>query len=634
MLLGSLLGACGSPSTAQTGSESSDTGDEENAPSCGLVHGEPLRFGARARTMVGTKDTVYLGSVVGLEVYELSDFASPQRIGELVLHPFDVYGSTLDGSVLMLHDADEVALVDVSAPAAPSLLTRWSESEGIQVADMAGGRLALRTEGQLSLYDVSNPSAPVLLESIERPSTVEAALAMTSSRLFHAEKQADLGISELRVYDLSTGELVPGEVLDFGGLIPTAGLKAEGLRALVISGTGSSGELRVVDATLPSDALVLGPVSVGFRRHLALDGELAVSLYHTGEVLDLSGAPQVVAELDDYAYYGDGSILDQGRYTVPELESGFPVLDRLDLSEPTAPVQLPRARLPWAQDADQTLALALVDELLIVSERAGGLRSYDIQQPSAPQARGQLSSDSGFSRLMSEGEQLWAREDATWVRIDLNDPEQPTRGDSLPAYSELLGLHGEHGFVYRAGELEVYDLSAAPTQASTLAPGYHPGVEHTFAILGDRLVLSLLGARWIYDISDPATPVQLGEWAAPNPVALPPIGPAVGEVIVTHEGDILGFNDDGSPIEYGSIDIAGGEVVAHGSSLVHFTLIDGESSATVFDLSDPAAPLRSAPTPAVPTDGGRSFAVREGLAAIGSRSRAFTLLGLACEASD
>lgn len=137
------------------------------------VETSSLRLGGSGRyywRIFTTNGYVYIGSEGRLEVVEVKDAASPQKVGEFVAepaHPGYRWSTAVDGTYayLIRHWEGEprsvdLLVIDLSNPARPQQVASVPLSRGgYDVAILSGYAFVVGTDG-LSVVDISNPSAP------------------------------------------------------------------------------------------------------------------------------------------------------------------------------------------------------------------------------------------------------------------------------------------------------------------------------------------------------------------------------------------------------------------------------------------------------------------------------------------
>lgn len=127
-------------------------------------------------------DHMYVTSVAGLTVYDISNPASPLPVGTLPLPHFENEDVDMHGDILLIsNDAAEstgiLYVIDVADPAAPTLLTAFQMGgnaveggPGHTASCVRGCNFAWVTDsGGIKVIDLRDPAAPVDLGTFETP---------------------------------------------------------------------------------------------------------------------------------------------------------------------------------------------------------------------------------------------------------------------------------------------------------------------------------------------------------------------------------------------------------------------------------------------------------------------------------
>ena len=115
-------------------------------------------------------NTVLLASALPRELY-LVDVSDPENMDTLAHYTADA-GLAVDVAAegdyaYLALGAAGVAVLDISNPANPSLVTRFAAPDAVNALTVSDGTLYLATNSGLGIYDVSDPSNPSLLTFFE-----------------------------------------------------------------------------------------------------------------------------------------------------------------------------------------------------------------------------------------------------------------------------------------------------------------------------------------------------------------------------------------------------------------------------------------------------------------------------------
>jgi hypothetical protein len=555
-------------------------------------------------------------------------------------------------------------LVDVSDPHAPVDLSLLDTPGEVSAVEVVGG-LAYVADGPggLRIVDVSDPAAPVELGSTVTPGGA-VGLSVVGGIVWVAA-----GSGGLQSIDVSDPSAPTGL-----GVLATTGyassVDVEGTLAYVAEGSS----LRVVDVSDPSAPLERGVLPSAFLQQIVdvtVAGGLAYVLATECCLGPFTGsASLLVVDVSDPA---QPTVL-ASRPTRPfaqrvELEGGVAYLAGrdflalVDVSNPSAPVEIGALGLRWTADVE------VVDGLAYLAG-SPGLRVVDLAEPTLPAPVGEIPVQAGNAEAV--GTRLYLAEGSAGLRIwDVADPAAPAELGGAQIEATDVALAGDLAFVVGVSGLRVLDVRdpAAPLEVGALpVPGKRIEVEQDRAYVLDD------GSLRVIDISRPALPVELGV------LGFEPGGPTELDVegtrvYVGHRLNRLGAAPLGSlrvvdaskarrPREIGVLDIevgvphdveaAGGYVhlavgwsggsglslgylkavdvsrgrqpVEVGSRLGSFELwdvevvgglayvVDSNFGVRVFDVSDPASPLEIGAVPGgafdLEVEGGIAFASR------------------------
>jgi len=464
---------------------------------------------------------------VGLRIVDVSNPAAPVARGQLLgielpITPIDFpvrsqLSIVRDGHFAYLAESlGGVAVVDVSNPDAPALVTTFSFAGGGPSGAVGVWRGSLLLPGDdLLIYDVTNPAAPAQVASLENvlcerlqvvrgigycAEPLPFSLNSFVFQLFDvsdARNPAALGV--LLLDGFANGIAVSGEFAHVA-TVSTFDDLSESLRAidvrvpefparrltdagayLALAHAGdrlyAAGMNRfdVLDVTTPLDPVVIG--STGLPNALDRDIEVfGTTAYVTSptrglQILDVSDPanPRVVGEIAKPPQESATEIARAGTHLYVGTFSG--VIEVYDLSVPTAPVRL--GSLPLvARESPHDLDI-VANRLYVTSST--GISIVDVADASAPREIGRIESpvpppNPGFGEAAVAGHVLYVNEPPvplTLAAFDVSDPAHPRRLGAPIAPSD-------------------YDLEVTPE---------------------GRL---FLGADRVYDIADPSRPVLLG----------------------------------------------------------------------------------------------------------------------------
>jgi hypothetical protein len=368
----------------------------------------------------------------------------------------------------------------------------------------------------------------------------------------------------------------------------------------------------IYGAAIDADLLLVG-----------VDGE-GLRIYSIGD----PAAPVLLGETDHAEQIFDIAVRGSIAYLAND-DFGLTVVDYAD---PTNPIELARHPVPgWAVGVD------LLGPYALVACQTGGVQIFDISDPSTPTLAG------SFTSLFERMGDLFIRDGIGYVTgryaasvIDLADPTSPVllASISLPNDAHAVAVAGDAMYLSIVGEgFRIYDVSepSQPTLRGTI-----PLFVGQFEIVGDTLYAEHGSKLLRFDISDPFSPIQIGEgfqghatfgdivvtdelvcltyWvspaieliARPLPDRTPVAGVSserddandlvrVGDRAYVAWGDGIGVFDITDPTHPGLIAVAEAYRSGFESSSVSVSgslaaVSQNGSRATLFDLTDPDSP--------------------------------------------
>ena len=267
----------------------------------------------------------------------------------------------------------------------------------------------------------------------------------------------------------------------------------------------------------------------------------------------------------DYAYVGNGAELSV-----------------VDISNPYLAHELRLLRLPGA-----IYDLAVDSNYLFVAAGYGGLLVYDIRAPAAPKQLARYPMDQPVYTLYSDGDLLYAVTVGLFLAYDISQPASPMLLDQIEGYFESslpLFVHGNFAYI----GVQIINLTnpQALSVAATL-DGPVREVHEPFAVV-DSVGCGIYGCGgylYLYDITDPASPVRLGDYLIHNFLNVAKIDDQ-RLYICTIGGslEILDISDPLAITQTGSID-ASSAMEVDGDLLYIFG-----SGMEIIDATDPANP--------------------------------------------
>lgn len=315
-------------------------------------------------------DTVYVATVDGLSVLDVTDSANPVEVGFLTSQWEGVSDLVAEpGFVYAAMPGQGLRIINVTDPAQPEEIGLWEsawEARDLEVADgfayVADGASGLR------VIDVTEPTVPAevgVLETADEASWVSVAGTIATVAL------GDSGVLIVDVSNPSSPESV--SLFETGG--PAVGAALSGNTAYVSDG-GNFEELSyprfwVVDVTVPASPMARGgfgylstatDVAVADGLHYVALGDNGLAIVDHGHV-DTPGFALGVTPYRDLALVADD-------------HKGLRIID---VSDPAN-----MAEVGFIDTPGRASSVDVADDYAYVADGDGGLRVVDISAPSHP----------------------------------------------------------------------------------------------------------------------------------------------------------------------------------------------------------------------------------------------------------
>ena len=305
-----------------------------------------------------------------------------------------------------------------------------------------------------------------------------------------------------------------------------------------------------------------------FPEHQIQDtatGSLQTTTHYTPTlkfVSSMGGDHGDIVLAGDYAYVGNGAELSV-----------------VDISNPSQAHEVRLLRLPGV-----IYDLAVEANNLFVAAGYGGLLIYDISAPAAPK---QLTDESPFYHLYPSGDLLIAITAGSFKALDVSQPVAPQlldeiEGGYLP--ENQLFVRGSYAYL----EQQIIDLTdPMALSVAAVLDGAVREVHEPYAVVDSIGYTSCYNCLILYDISNPAIPVRLGDYYIQNTLRAARIE---GNYLYISIYNILEILDLSNPLSPGQVGI-------YESSVINALEISGElvyilgNELEIIDTSDPAHPV-------------------------------------------
>jgi len=399
--------------------------------------------------------TAYYGNGAYIDVVDVSNPGSPQKIGEMITPGF-VTGLDLAGNYLYVaDDKGGLLIVNVANPSQIYIMGTLALTTRANVVKVSGNRAYIGADRAFVVADISNPTNPTIIASVTDNDLTADDILLHNQYVLVA--CSGYGVI---MYDVSN-PAQPVRAASFDQDSHSHGLAIRGNRMYVCEdGYG----VRILDITN-----ILQPVEVG-----------AYKVHKTVEKIQLVG---------NNAYVCDGI-------------NGFYVLDIANID---APVLYSRIRL----DA-HAYDVSVVDTIAVIANGLGGLEMVSVANPSQMRQLSRMYTAGESRRVDIRGGKAYIAGKGDGVAIiDLAEAGSPVRIGTVPVQGQAFDVEvaGRHAYIADIEKgLRIADISdpANPVIVSDLDScdlAYEITLHGRYAYMA----CATKGLR-IVDISDPAKP--------------------------------------------------------------------------------------------------------------------------------
>lgn len=481
---------------------------DRNAP---VVRGNYAWAGIQQPTSMAFEgDYLYVAvRTIGLSILNISDPDTPTFVANSDGSVTDfVFGIALYGDYAYLgQNADGLQIVDISDPNNPTMAGSRPATDGAGRIIIDGSR-AYVARGALGfdILDLTNPIAPTLLGTFDTFGFAFETAVLPGDRLAVADN-----IDGTVIYDIST-PATPVVLGDFG--FSPFRLAALDNRVFTLHGPEQTPRVRLVDFQTPAAAVEIGhidfdglsrAVSVGPNHILVANSERGVVMLDStnpvtpSEIgrVDVGFDARKVGHVNGYgvassSYDDDIAVIDPqpgGPVLVTTFDNGFQTNDLVD---------------------DGT-------RLYVASGTYGGLRIYDMSNPSTPQFLGSVVPvDQVVWQVAASGDFAYTGyvNDTDLLVIDVSNPAAPvvvgSPYDQLPFGTLDMVARGNTLFVATnvLGGIRILQNDGVGNLSEIANIDVSPAIATAVSLDGDFLYISagVFSGLLVYDVSDPANP--------------------------------------------------------------------------------------------------------------------------------
>lgn len=487
----------------------------------------------------------------GLQMVDISDPSAPFWVGAAAYEgrPYDV---VTQGPYAFVADREGFAVLVIARPTEPVTLARLPEvthdddvevSDGFAyVADMVGSSV-------LSI-DVSDPEHPAAMHNLSGVGSpidlsIEGDLLGVAGGVrgfFTVDVQNPAAMRKLGQLpsrdECEKVTLVDGwaYLADDGGGFrildlsnpssPTEASSLSGVCSGVAPLTGGAIHLdtfsmRLVRISDPTDPLVVQTLDLGgTASDLVSDGDIACAVGWLGaRVLDISGEEARELSFIRIDWKSPSAAISNGRLYVAAYINEVERLVVIDLSDPTAPVELGRTPVVdrWS--------IAASGDRVAVGGYGGEIQIVDVSDPTSPVVVAEDSLSAAVQDLAMSGDLVYVANNELGVRIfDISTPNQLREvGSHQPGEDRISALYLAGDRLYCAWGIRglvVVDVSDPTNPVELGATGYAGGYSQGVAASGERATLaqSITYENGIitFDVSNPSALIEVGRCATPS----------------------------------------------------------------------------------------------------------------------
>lgn len=494
------------------------------------------------------------------------------------------------GTRAFVNKGKDFVILNLSNPASPQELGRVTLAEEVRDISVAGNFAYVTFGGTLQVLDVSG-SSPVPLGAYQTPGDAYGVSVVGAVAYVAADYQGGLQIIDVSnpVQPVRIGMYdTPGYARDVAVLNGIAYVADAGVQS-------SSSALRIIDVVRPNAPVSLGSYTVYdySAPAVAISGSTAlISNGNEVTLIDVS-SPAAPVERGSYTVWqvgGAQGIAVTGNLAY--LAYATKGLEIVDISNPATPV-----RRGGYDTAGSALAVSVVGNMAYVADDSNGLEAISISNPASPTRLGGYGRGGNVVSAAVAGNRAYvASRDGAFEILDITNPSLPVLLGSWDGLGDAqdISVSGNIACVADSSSgLQVFNVSnpASPTRVSNYIPGA-PAVVTAVALAGSRAYISSFGRIRALDLSNPASPVLLGEHITDGYARQIKV---VGDLVyVANDSSgmhIIDFSNPASPVAAGTSDVDG--VSVWGLDVVGTTAYLGcdLEGIHVVDASSPATPV-------------------------------------------
>ncbi len=447
----------------------------------------------------GTGTERYLVSV------DVSNPAAPVISGECLLESLG-YCFINYGQYLVILDSGNIAIVDISNPAAPQPVAMQYRASGWRGV-MRGDKLFTIEGADVRVVDLSVPTAPTTVTTYTE--FVDAKyLTGEGDRLYVVDRTGD-DTNEIVALDISA-PAAPVRLGAYNG--PLYG-QIDVIDANVYGTRGQNEYVHVIDFNNPAEPVRVGSVPTQSWGAMAVGHQLYFELLNKISIFSATNpaAPVLIGSYEGtYSWAHDIDV----RGNLAAIACGHLIL--ADITDRAHPQML----ASWYPPGYGAWSVELVDGIAYVAD-GEAINALDISDPANPVLTGRVVEPYLSMNVLIDGDRAYSTGGAGVQFIDLSDPLHPVAemvySEPGMEYTTSMQMRDQTLFVHWFTGAETSTVSfldvtvpSAPVKLGEYVSAYSAQGKD-IALAGDYLCLIEGGGHFdVIDISSPATPAKVG----------------------------------------------------------------------------------------------------------------------------
>ena len=457
-----------------------------------------------------------------------------------------IYASEVQGIYAYIGIGTRLVIWDITNPAQPVKIGQSGILSGVVRDIELAGTYAYVAVGNSGVHiiDISSPAAPTEVGTFATYGDA-VGVAVSGNYAYVASI-----FDDFRIFDISAAT-APTEVGHYGNITIAEGVYVTGNYAYVAAGGGG---LQILDVSNPANPTWQGTYASTYARDVLVSG--------------------------NYAYLADAY--------------GYPNFVVVNVSNPASPVMAGSVAAPG-----EGYDLALNGSIIYLATWDNGVRFIDVSNPAAPNEIGYYNTSGRAEGVaMADGYAYIADTWDGFKIVNVSDPVAPALVYEYHCAGEAWDVVVDGNTAYlgdRNNDFYTLDISdpSAPVIDNRYERSWSHVSEVSLAVSGEYLFVSDGVQLHVFDVSNPASPSQVGTYTGldePNGISI------AGDYAYIADGEgglrVLDIHNPAAISEAGRLDTNGHvcDVVVSGN---YAYLADGVEGLRIINVTNPAAPAES-----------------------------------------